>query len=273
VKAAVIVATYDQPRWLDLALRGWARQMRPPSFIVVADDGSGEETRAVIERWGAVHVRQERGAGFGKCRAVNRAVARARDLGAEYLVFTDGDCLPARDLLARHLDEARPGRFLAGGVVRLAREASEAMSAAQIDSGAFERGEGGDKWHYLLPRPLGRALDALLPRRAPWKGGNASGWTADLLRVNGYDERFGWGSEDKELGVRLANAGVRGISIRYSAPVYHLWHERPYADAKVLARNEELLAETRRSRAARTAHGIETAEPGPAPGPATAPRP
>ena len=79
-----------------------------------------------------------------------------------------------------------------------------------------------------------------------------------LLRVGGYDERFGWGWEDKELGVRLEQAGVRGHSIRYTAPVYHLWHERPWADLDQLARNEQMLNETRASRTARTEHGIRT---------------
>src|SRR4051812_35514762 len=37
VRTAVIVATYDQPRWLELALRAWARQELPPSHVVVAD--------------------------------------------------------------------------------------------------------------------------------------------------------------------------------------------------------------------------------------------
>ena len=80
---------------------------------------------------------------------------------------------------------------------------------------------------------------------------------SDVLRVNGYDERFGWGSEDKELGERLAHAGVRGWSIRYSAPVFHLWHERPYVDAQVIARNRELLAQTRRTRSTWTPAGIQ----------------
>jgi predicted glycosyltransferase involved in capsule biosynthesis len=78
-----------------------------------------------------------------------------------------------------------------------------------------------------------------------------------VLRVNGYDERFGWGSEDKELGERLENAGVRGYSIRYSAPVFHLWHDRPYVDPSVIARNRALLAETRRTHSTWTPSGID----------------
>jgi glycosyltransferase involved in cell wall biosynthesis len=257
-QTAIVIATFDQPRWLDLALRAWARQTTRPAALIIADDGSGPETAAVVARWGAEHVRQERsGKSFGKCRAVNAAVRRARELGCDHLLFTDGDCLPARDLLERHLAVARPGRFVAGGVVRLSQEASARLAAADIDSGAFERADGGDKRRYALPRPLGRAIDALLVRRTPWKGGNASAFLEDFVRVNGYDERFGWGSEDKELGTRLEHAGVRGYSIRYSAPIFHLWHDRPYVDEAVIARNRALLAETRRTGAVRAPVGID----------------
>jgi glycosyltransferase involved in cell wall biosynthesis len=260
---AVIVATFDQPAWLDLCLQAWNRQVAAPSQILVADDGSGPETAAVIARQGAVHVRRERRDNrFGKCAAVNRAVERARELGFEYLVFTDGDCLPARDLLQRHLAEARPGRFVAGGVVRLSREASRSLRPEDVDRGAYERDPRCDKRRYALPRLAGHLLDAVCSRSTPWKGGNSSAFLADLLKVNGYDERFGWGSEDKELGVRLGHAGVRGFSIRYSAPVFHLWHERPYVRVEEVAKNRVLLAETRRSHSSWTPVGLQRASEG-----------
>jgi glycosyltransferase involved in cell wall biosynthesis len=253
--SGVVISTYENPRALDLVLRGWARQRVAPEAVVVADDGSGPETAAVVARWGATHVRLERGEGFGKCRVANAAVLRARELGVSWLLFTDGDWLPARDLLSRHLEETRPRRFVSGGGIRLSREISEAMEPQDVDRGAFER-QGGNKPQYALPRVLGHILDRMQPRGAPWKGGNSSAWLEDIVRVGGYDQRFGWGLEDNELGARLENAGVRGFSIRYSAPVYHLWHERPWVDPEALVRHQRMLEETRRSGTTRTAHGI-----------------
>jgi glycosyltransferase involved in cell wall biosynthesis len=255
MRTAVLVSTYENPRALDLVLRAWARQRVAPAWVVVADDGSGASTAEVVRRWGAVHVRLERGPGFGKCRVVNAAACRARDLGATWALFTDGDWLPARDLLARHLEEARPRRYVSGGGIRLSREVSQSIGEHEVDSGRFERW-GGNKPQYALPRPLGHLLDRIQPRRTPWKGGNSSAWLEDFLRVGGYDERFGWGLEDNELGERLENAGVRGFSIRYSAPVYHLWHERPWVDPAAMVRHQEMLEATRRTRAVRTDHGI-----------------
>lgn len=253
--SGVVISTYENARALDLVLRGWARQRVAPRGVVVADDGSGAETAAVVSRWGATHLRLEHQGGFGKCRVVNAAVLLARELGFNWLLFTDGDWLPARDLLARHLEETRAGRYVSGGGIRLSRAVSEAIGPDEVESGAFER-EGGNKPHYALPRALGHLLDRIQPRRAPWKGGNSSAWLDDVVRVGGYDERFGWGLEDNELGARLQNAGVRGFSIRYTAPVYHLWHERSWVDPEGLIRHQRMLNETRRTGATRTEHGI-----------------
>ena len=254
----VIVSTYENPRALDLVLRAWARQEAKPARILVADDGSGPETASVVARWGARHVRLEHTGRFGKCRVANAAVLEARSLGVTWLLFTDGDWLPAHDLLARHLEETRRGRFVSGGGIRLSRPESEALTPMDIDRGTFER-LGGNKPHYRLPRAIGHLLDRIQSRRAPWKGGNSSAFLDDIVRVGGYDERFGYGFEDNELGERLENSGVHGFSIRYTAPVYHLWHERTWVDEAAQARHREMLEETRRSGIRRTEYGIPAA--------------
>src|SRR5438105_4584098 len=117
MRTAVIIATYEQTRELDLCLRGWGRQSVAPTWIVVADDGSGPAIAEIAARHGARHLRldprgdRER---FGKCAAVNASVRTARDLGCDHLLFTDADCLPARTLLERHQRAAHPCRFVAG---------------------------------------------------------------------------------------------------------------------------------------------------------------
>ena len=83
------------------------------------------------------------------------------------------------------------------------------------------------RWLSLGPC-LASLLDALTPTRATWNGGNASGWRADVLRVNGFDERMGYGGEDRELGERLVNAGIRGKQVRHRTITVHLDHARPY---------------------------------------------
>jgi len=107
------------------------------------------------------------------------------------------------------------------------------------------------------PRPLGATFDRLTPTLATWNGHNASGWKADLVAVNGFDERMGWGGEDRELGERLVNAGVRPKQIRHRAVCVHLDHSRGYVDQAVLRWNERRRQVVRSERITWTEYGIQ----------------
>ena len=276
---SVVLATYQQPEWLEKSLWGWARQRLRGFELIVADDGSGSETAGVLERWrgaGAFdlrHVWQE-DKGFRKCRALNKAVAAAR---GDYLVFSDGDCVPRVDFLAVHVALAAPGRFLSGGYVKLSPEASRRIDRAAVDSGLAFRarwlGPGatsgfGRSLKLRAPAWTRRTADRLTTTRPTWNGHNASAWRQDVLDVNGFDERMGYGGEDREMGERLENLGVRGLQVRHRAVCLHLEHARGYVDREVLARNQAIRRETRRARATWTPFGISSAPARPAKPPA-----
>lgn len=264
---SVILTTYNQPRWLELALLGYARQTLGDFEIVVADDGSDDDTREVIEGirrntgLNLQHVWQ-RDAGFRKCRILNKAILACR---GDYLVFSDGDCVPRCDFLQAHLGLRKPGYFLSGGYVKLSKPVSACIDASAVESGLFAR----RRW--LIQNGLGRFenlaklgsgpwsawwLNRLSRTRAGWHGHNASCWKRDALSVGGFDERMGWGGEDREFGYRLVNAGVRPRRIRYSAICVHLHHERPWRDEQVLARNDDLRRRTRQLGICSTDYGI-----------------
>ncbi|MFT4246746.1 MAG: glycosyltransferase family 2 protein [Pseudomonas sp.] len=266
--ATVVFTTYNQPEWLEKVLLGFAAQSRLDFEVIVADDGSGEDTGAVIERlrpslpYPLLHLWQP-DRGFRKCEALNRAIGASR---SDYLIFTDGDCIPRRDFVATHLRLRAPGRFLSGGYHKLPMATSRAISAADIASGhcfdlAWLHAQGMPASRRDLklaagPR-LGWLLDLLSPARASWNGHGASGWKQDLLAVNGFDERMRYGGQDREFGERLVNAGLRGKRIRHRTVALHLDHPRGYATAESIAFNRQLRAQTRRSRRTWTEHGIE----------------
>jgi hypothetical protein len=269
---SVILSTYQSPVLLERTLHGYARQTARPLEIVIADDGSGPETKATIERVGARvdfdlrHVWHE-DRGFRKCAILNRAIEAAR---GEYLLFSDGDCIPWADFVETHRALAGPGLFLSGGYFKLPRETTERLTVEDVAAGRHEdlrwlhrHGlEHGLRARRLAARgALARALDLITPTRATWNGHNASGWKQDLLAVNGFDERMGYGGEDRELGERLVILGRRGRQIRHRAVVVHQWHERGYVSDEVLRANRRIRRETARAGAARTPFGIvKTAE-------------
>lgn len=272
-RTELIVATYNSPRALTLCLTSVARQRVRPASIAIADDGSGPETAEAIRRLADAHpevpVRHvwHEDRGFEKAAILNRAIATST---AEFLVFIDGDVLIHPDFVARHLEIARPGRFSTGSLIRLGPEATEAVTPEMVATGiVFDRdwlrAQGAidrvGTWLKTMPfpKPLMAALDRLTPVQRALCGANASLFRADAVKVNGFDESIKYGGGDKEFGVRLANAGVRGQHLRYTAPLVHLDHPRGYRDPHLIRRHKARIREVRRNRIRRTEHGIEKA--------------
>ncbi len=267
MKLSVIISTYNSPRWLEKVLWGYSVQTHTDFEIVMADDGSTSETRDLIDRMRTdtgltiKHVWQP-DEGFQKCRILNKAVLEAE---AEYLVFTDGDCIPRSDFLAVHDREAEPGRFLSGGYHKLPMSTSEAITRKDIVSGrCFDLDwlkSHGLKSSYknskLTASPRQAVLfNRLTPTRCRFKGSNGSAWRKDVLAVNGFDETMAYGGEDREFGVRLNNAGVRPKHVRYNAIVLHLDHARGYRDPAIIQANKAHRIRVDRQGITRTEHGI-----------------
>lgn len=273
-RPSVVVTTYNQPRQLELVLWGYAAQDDPSFQVVVADDGSGPETRAVIERMRAetglriVHVWHE-DRGFRKTEILNRAILAA---SGDYLIFTDGDCIPRADLVSTHARLARRGRFLSGGYLKLPADVTAAIGdddvrTMRVADPAWLRAHGwrGGRHALRLVRSpaLAAALDRLTPTRPTWNGHNAGGWKDDVVAVNGYDTDMAYGGLDRALGERLENAGIRGLQVRFRAPVLHLHHERPYVDPEKLRRNRAFRARIRGEGIVRALQGIAELPPDP----------
>lgn len=262
---AVIVSTYERPDALDAVLRSLAEQTYRRFEIVVADDGSGPDTRELVRRHAEEsaldlrHVWQE-DRGYRLAAIRNRAAAATEQ---PYLVFLDGDCLVRPDYVEGHARLAEPGHFVHGSRVRLDPGLSRfaiARTPSAVERwgavrwlGEWLRGRV-DRFTPLLPLPLG-PLRRVSPRR--WhgvKGCNLALWRSDLLAVNGFDERFeGWGFEDNDLVVRLIRNGVRRKEGRYAVPVLHLWHKSRPPDPTCRERFERRL----RSDTVRAERGID----------------
>ena len=268
---SIILSTFNHPEWLRKSLAGYATQTRRPNQIVVADDGSNAETETVIRSFRQsvgiplVHVWHPND-GFRKCTILNRAIETAR---GQYLIFSDGDCIPRKDFVATHCRLARAGRFLSGGMLRLPPSVSEKMGVKHIESGSvfspnwlLRNGATVERQLKLLSL-FGRAAelaDYLTTTRPTFNGHNASAWKRDILRINGFDQRMRYGGLDRELGERLENANVRGAQIRHRAVCVHLHHERPYLDGAALLRNRMIRQETADRNRDWTPFGIKQTE-------------
>lgn len=235
MKTAVIVTTYNRPDALAAVLAGYAAQRDAKFELVVADDGSTEDTRAVVAafksqaQFPVAHVWHE-DRGFRAAAIRNRALAAT---GAEYIVFSDGDCVPARHFVAQHQRLAERGWFVAGNRILLSEGCTRRVlgAALPIHEWRFAQWLGAwfrrdiNRWLPLVRLPDGGFRKAAPHRWEGVKTCNLAAWRDDLLRVNGLDETYeGWGLEDSDLVIRLLHAGLRHKSARFSAPLFHLWH-------------------------------------------------
>ena len=100
-------------------------------------------------------------------------------------------------------------------------------------------------------------LNKFTPTKATWDGMNASAYKKDILAVNGFDERMQYGGEDREMGERLINSGIKPIQIRYSAVCIHLEHERNYANDNSKTFNKKIRKQTKQQKKSWTDFGIE----------------
>ena len=103
-------------------------------------------------------------------------------------------------------------------------------------------------------------MNFITPANASWNGCNSSTWREDLLDVCGFDQRMAYGGEDRELGERLVNKGLKGKQIRYSAIAIHLDHSRPYVNQEAWDINNAIRRETRKNHIVKTSHGINQKE-------------
>lgn len=273
---SVILSTYNQPAWLEKVLWGYAVQRDRQFELLVADDGSGPETRDVIERLSPVlgipvrHVWQEDD-GFRKCRILNRAVLASR---GDYLVFSDGDCIPPPWFVGTHRRAARPGHYASGILLRLDMAVSQRITVDDVRSGRA----ASWRWLHRNGVPLSTRLlrfaspawvAALADRYARsahhFAGCNSSVWRTDLEAVNGFEERLGYGAEDAEFGFRLRLAGVRPVGIRNRAPVLHLEHDRAYLGSGDISANLPTIAEVTTGTRRRALVGLDAHVSGDAP--------
>lgn len=238
-RLSIIVSTYNRPKALGLVLQSLCSQDDDCFEVIVADDGSQKSTEDVVKAVAAQypdqhikHVWQE-DKGFRLARIRNLAVKSST---GSYLIFLDGDCLPPPDFLRTHRALMEEGWAVYGQRILANPSFTEDIENGSVDTSissfwslsSFRRLLRLNHINRIWPAlniPIG-CLRKMKPRN--WnriRGCNWAMWRRDYEAINGSDESFeGWGSEDKDVAVRLVNSGVRLKSGIFCSYVLHLWH-------------------------------------------------
>ena len=267
---SIIISTYNSEAWLEKVLWSYQAQTFTDFEMIIADDGSKQPTFDLIDRMKSevhfpIHHIWHEDKGFQKSQILNKAILACN---AQYVLMSDGDCMARQDFVQIHIDKREKGYFLSGGYFMLSMSISENIKKDDIISQrCFDvdwlKNNGlpsSFKNNKLTAKGMkSKLLNNLTPTNASWNGHNASGWKSDILAVNGFDERMQYGGQDRELGERLFNLGIKSKQIRYSAICLHLDHPRGYKNQKSIDKNLAIRAKTKSEKRIKTAFGIEKA--------------
>jgi glycosyltransferase involved in cell wall biosynthesis len=218
-----------------------------PSEVLIADDGSGDETKGLIEElqvkleheFPIRHVWQE-DLGFRKPRILNETVRQAT---GDYLIFIDGDCMAHRHFIRSHMEASSPDAILSGKRVEIGKELTERLVAEGTIINSFNMTLLKDAVTGSRPRSR-KVEEAFLLRNGLLRkllhrdritddgvwGCNFSLYKDLFYAINGCDEDFTDGSiEDNDLGIRVLNQDKKIRSLRNHAIIFHLWHKSTWS--------------------------------------------
>ncbi|WP_412561335.1 glycosyltransferase family 2 protein [Winogradskyella sp. MIT101101] len=265
---SVIISTYNSEEWLEKVMWSYEAQTYKDFEMVIADDGSKQPTFDLIERmksevsYPIVHVWHEDN-GFQKSQILNKAIVACN---ADYILMSDGDCMAREDYVEVHINEREGGYFLSGGYFMLPMSISKLITKEDILSQRcfnvkWLKSHGlksSFKNNKLTAKGVtSQFLNTVTPTNASWNGHNASGWKKDIVAINGFDERMQYGGQDRELGERLFNYGLKSKQIRYSAVCLHLDHPRGYKTQDSIDKNLAIRATTKKENKKWTDFGIK----------------
>lgn len=259
-KSTLIISTYNWPQALEITLKSVLEQVVKPNEVIIADDGSADETRGLIEKakktlpCPLIHVWHE-DKGFRLAEIRNKAIARA---SGEYIIQTDGDIILEKHFVKDHLDKAEKGLFIAGSRALLDEEYSKKiLLSAQTNVSIFNK-HVDDRLNGMRIPFLSNYFKFRYKKKLPYygRGCNMSFWRDDMIKTNGYDENMtGWGKEDVELIVRMINMGRRRVFLKFGGVTYHLWHPINSRENEMI--NDKLYERSIREKLTYAENGID----------------
>jgi len=224
----LVASTYNWPEALELLLLSVLNQSVLPNEVIIADDGSGEDTKNLIENFKKtfpvplVHIWQE-DLKNRKSRIMNKAIAAAK---YDYIVEIDGDIILNKHFIEDHLAYAQKGHYLFGSRVNIQEKLlPELFSKKNIDFNFFSKGIKKRSRTIRIPflMNFAKSVDKCSKKL---RGCNMSFWKEDFIKINGYNESIvGWGMEDSEMIQRLHNIEIKGKRLKYTGIVYHIYHK------------------------------------------------
>jgi glycosyltransferase involved in cell wall biosynthesis len=224
----LVTPTYNWPESLEILLLSVIKQTILPNEIIIADDGSRDETKALIEIFQKkfpiplIHIWHE-DLKNRKPKIMNMAIARAKH---DYIIEIDGDIIMNKYFIEDHLTFAKKGHYLFGSRVNIQEKLlPNLFSKKIINFNLFTIGIKKRGRTIRIPFLMNFAK-SVNKRSRKLRGCNMSFWKDDFIKINGFNEGLvGWGIDDSEMIQRLHNIGIKGKRLKFAGIAYHIYHK------------------------------------------------
>ncbi|MEQ8303989.1 MAG: glycosyltransferase [Cyclobacteriaceae bacterium] len=257
LKTSLIISTYNREDALEMVLLSVQNQSQLPDEVIIADDGSQEETKQLIEKYQRIfptkllHCWHE-DLGFRAGQIRNKAIAMATQ---EYIISVDGDMVLHKNFVKMHKIAAWNGRFIQGSRVLLSEATSKKVMKERILSVSFFQRGVRNRLNSIFSPYLSSIVSRSTRSLEGTRTCNMAFWKSDFVNINGFNEDIiGWGREDTEMAVRLMNTGVKRYNLKFGGFGYHLFH--PENSREMLTVNDGILKQTIQERLIRCANGV-----------------
>jgi glycosyltransferase involved in cell wall biosynthesis len=255
---SLIITTYNRPEALLLALKSIENQSTNILDVIIADDGSTDETEEVIKKFQetthlkVIHSWQANN-GFRAARSRNKAIAKSL---AEYIILIDGDMILHKDFVQDHINNSEKGFFIQGTRVLLSKgKTQDVLNRMKVNLSFLSNGIKNRK-NLIHSNYLSKIFQKKTKYLKGIKTCNMSFFKQDCINVNGLNNDFeGWGREDTEFAARLINSGVLRKNLRFNAIQFHMWHIEHIR--KSLEKNDLILKSTINSNSKWCNNGID----------------
>jgi glycosyltransferase involved in cell wall biosynthesis len=261
VKLTLIVTTYNWPESLLLVMESIKNQTIWPDELIIADDGSGEKTKDLINDFkkksglNIFHSWQDDN-GFRAAKSRNKAIFKS---SGDYIVLIDGDTILHTDFIKDHIANAELGFFIQGTRALLSEKQTKKILTGKKINFSFFTSELKNRKNSIHSKLLSLIFSNKKNHLQGIKSCNMAFYKSDCLNINGFNNKFeGWGREDSEFIARLINYGVRRKNVRFNAIQFHLWHnENPRI---LLEKNDLILNDTINNQIRWCENGINSIE-------------
>lgn len=238
---SLVTPTYNWPQALELLLLSVKNQTVLPDEVIIADDGSTDETRQLIDKMRAdfpipLHHVWHEDVKNRKPRIMNKAIADAK---GDYIVEIDGDIIMHPNFIEDHLSFAKKGMYLYGSRVSIQKSLLSKLFQNKITQFNFFSSGITKRMRSVHLPILMNLIKPVEQRSRKLRGCNMSFWRDDFIKINGFNEDLvGWGIDDSEMIQRLHNIGVNGLRLKNVGIAYHIYH--PEQSKSQLSINNEI---------------------------------